>query len=191
MLISTTGVYGDCEGARVDETTPVKPKADRALRRADAETSLLEWAEKNKVDYLILRVPGIYAPDRLPLKRLEAGTPVVAQDEAPWTNRIHADDLATVCFAALHSPVANEIINVADDAPGNMTEYFFAVADYAGLPRPPEISLQQARQSLSPGMLSYLAESRRIDNSKMKKLLNIKLKYPTLKQGLEALKNRT
>jgi nucleoside-diphosphate-sugar epimerase len=184
VLISTTGVYGDCGGAWVDETTPIKPKVDRALRRADAEASLREWAQKNRVDYLILRVPGIYALDRLPLRRLKSGAPMVTRNEAPWTNRIHADDLAAVCFTALNSPIANEIVNVADDAPSSMTEYFFAVADYAGLPRPPEISLQKARQSLSSGMLSYLEESRRIDNSKMKKLLNIKLKYPTLKHGL-------
>lgn len=184
VLISTTGVYGDCAGAWVDESTPINPIVDRALRRADAEASLLQWAQKHKVDYLILRVPGIYAADRLPLKRLKAGTPVVARDESPWTNRIHADDLATACFAALNSPVANEIVNVSDDAPSHMTEYFFAVADYAGLPRPPQISLQQARQTLSSGMLSYLTESRRIDNTKMKNLLHIKLRYPTLRQGL-------
>jgi len=184
VLISTTGVYGDCAGAWVDESTPLNPTADRALRRADAEASLQAWAKRHAVDYLILRVPGIYAPDRLPLKRLKAGTPVVARNEAPWTNRIHADDLASVCFAALHNKAANEIINVSDDAPCSMTDYFFAVADYAGLPRPPEISQKEAGDTLSQGMLSYLAESRRIRNNKMKNLLNIKLSYPTLEQGL-------
>ncbi len=184
VLISTTGVYGDCDGAMVDETTPVNPRADRALRRVDAESKLQKWATEHHVDYLILRVPGIYAPDRLPLKRLEAGTPVVIRNEAPWSNRIHADDLALVCFAALNSDVTDEIINVADDAPGTMSEYFFAVADYAGLPRPPEISMQEAKQSLSAGMLSYMVESRRISNAKMKSLLGVKLRYPTLKHGL-------
>lgn len=184
VLISTTGVYGDCDGAMVDETTPVNPRADRALRRVDAELTLQKWANEHHVDYLILRVPGIYAPDRLPLKRLEAGTPVVIRNEAPWTNRIHADDLASVCFAALNSDVTDEIINVADDAPGTMSEYFFAVADYAELPRPPEISMREAKQSLSAGMLSYMVESRRISNAKMKSLLGVKLRYPTLKHGL-------
>ncbi len=184
VLISTTGVYGDCDGAMVDETTPVNPRADRALRRVDAELKLQKWANEHHVDYLILRVPGIYAPDRLPLKRLEAGTPVVIRNEAPWTNRIHADDLASVCFAALNSDVTDEIINVADDAPGTMSEYFFAVADYAELPRPPEISMREAKQSLSAGMLSYMVESRCISNAKMKSLLGVKLRYPTLKHGL-------
>jgi dTDP-4-dehydrorhamnose reductase len=184
VLISTTGVYGDCDGAMVDETTPVNPRADRALRRVDAESKLQKWANENDVDYLILRVPGIYAPDRLPLKRLEAGTPVVIRNQAPWTNRIHADDLASVCFAALNSDVTDEIINVADDTPGTMSEYFFAVADYAGLPRPPEISMREAKQCLSAGMLSYMVESRRISNAKMKSLLGVKLRYPTLKHGL-------
>lgn len=184
VLISTTGVYGDCAGAWVNETTTINPTADRALRRADAEAQLQEWADLNRVDYLILRVPGIYAADRLPLKRLESGAPLVAREEAPWTNRIHADDLASACFAALNSQVTNEIINIADDAPSTMTDYFFAVADYTGLTRPAEISLQEAEQRFSSGMLSYLAESRRIDNRKMKVLLKISLRYPTLKDGL-------
>lgn len=186
ILISTTGVYGDCAGAWVDESTPINPQADRALRRADAEASLQAWANRHAVEYLILRVPGIYAADRLPLKRLKEGTPVVTHHEAPWTNRIHANDLASACFAALNGQAANEIINIADDAPSSMTEYFFAVADYAGLPRPPEISLQEAQNTLSPGMLSYMAESRRIRNTKMKKLLHVNLRYPTLKHGLSS-----
>ena len=183
-LISTTGVYGDCDGRWVDESTPINPVADRALRRADAEACLREWALKNGKEYLILRVPGIYAADRLPLKRIKSGAPVVRRADAPWTNRIHADDLAAVCLAALNSPVKNEIINVSDDAPSTLTDYFLAIAEYSGLPRPPEIGLEEARHSFSPGMLSYLAESRRIDNRKMKRLLNIELKYPGLQQGL-------
>jgi nucleoside-diphosphate-sugar epimerase len=184
VLISTTGVYGDCGGDWVDEATPINPSVDRALRRAHAEACLQAWAEHHSVDYVILRVPGIYAKDRLPLERLKANTPVVAHEQAPWTNRIHADDLASICFSALNSKLAHEIINVADDVPSSMTEYFFAVADFAGLPRPREISLEEARRTLSPGMLSYLAESRRIRNTRMKKLLNISLQHPDLKQGL-------
>lgn len=184
VLISTTGVYGDCDGNWVDETTPIKPEADRALRRADAEASLQTWADRYAINYLILRVPGIYAADRLPLERLKAGTPIVAPTEAPWTNRIHADDLASPCFSALNGQAANEIINVSDDAPGTMAEYFSAVADFAGFPHPPYISLREARRTLSPGMLSYLAESRRVRNDKMKQLLGIHLRYPSLKQGL-------
>lgn len=184
VLISTSGVYGDCGGRWIDESTPIRPFAARAQRRAHAELSLLKWAKKWKVDTVILRVPGIYAADRLPVERIKRGLRLVKRCEAPWTNRIHADDLATACFAALTKPVENEIINVIDDQPSTMIEYFEAAADYANLPRPVAISLQAAQRSLSPGMQSYLGESRRIKNEKMKRLLKFKLRYPTLAEGL-------
>jgi nucleoside-diphosphate-sugar epimerase len=184
VLISTTGVYGDCAGKWIDETAPLQPNADRAIRRVDAESCLQKWAYATSVDTIILRVPGIYAPDRLPLNRLKRADPVVRRKQAPWTNRIHADDLANICYAALQSSLGNEIINVADDSPSTMTDYLRAVANYAGLPHPPEISLEQANQEMSAGMISYLAESRRIENQKMKSLLNIKLLYPSLAKGL-------
>lgn len=185
VLISTTGVYGDCAGNWVNEETPINPKADRAIRRVDAEQQLKAWSKQTRTGYLILRVPGIYSLDRLPLKRLEAGIPMVRREDAPWTNRIHADDLASACYAALNCDANNEIINISDDQPGTMTDYFNAVADHVGLPRPPQISLKEALQSLSVGMLSYLAESRRIDNQKMKKILKIELKYPCLAEALK------
>ncbi len=185
VLISTSGVYGDCGGEWVDESTPICPVVDRALRRADAETQLQRWAGAHDIDWIILRVPGIYAPDRLPLARLRSGAPLVARGDAPWSNRIHADDLAAACQAALELPVRNEIINITDDAPSTMTDYFLAVADYAGLPRPAEIPLQAALRTMSAGMQSYMAESRRVRNDKMKKLLGIELRYPSLEQGLK------
>ena len=185
VLISTSGVYGDCGGDWVDEATPIHPVADRALRRADAETRLQRWADAHGIDWIVLRVPGIYAPDRLPLSRLRSGAPLVARDEAPWSNRIHADDLAAACCAALDRTVKNEIINITDDAPSTMTDYFLAVADYAGLPRPAEIPLQEALKTMSAGMRSYMAESRRIRNDKMKNRLGIRLRYPSLSQGLK------
>lgn len=186
VLISTSGVYGDCSGDWVDESTPVRPVADRALRRANAEEQLQSWAAANEVEWIVLRVPGIYAPDRLPLERLRSGIPLVNRAQAPWTNRIHADDLAAACYAALDLEVKNEIINIADDAPSTMTDYFLAVADYADLPRPTEIPLQQALKTMSAGMKSYMAESRRIRNDKMKALLKLSLRYPSLREGLAA-----
>lgn len=188
VLISTTGVYGNCAGKWIDETAPIQPKADRAYRRADAESCLQTWADDAPVETVILRVSAIYAADRLPLKRLKSGVPVVRDNEAPWTNRIHADDLANICYAAMQSSLSNEIINVADDSPSTMTGYFRAVSDYAGIPRLLEVSLQQAKQEMSAGMISYLAESRRIRNDKMKRLLSIELRYPGLTQGLDASK---
>ncbi len=185
VLISTTGVYGDSQGEWIDETTPTNPVADRAYRRLSAEEALKKWAKKYDKEYMILRVPGIYAQDRLPLARLQKGLPVVNPTEAGFTNRIHADDLAQACLLAMNSSHKNETINITDGNPSTMTDYFNQVADFVGLPHPPQISLQKAEQTLSAGMVSYLKESRRIKNSKMLALLNIKLKYPTLRVTLK------
>ena len=159
----------------------MNPKADRAYRRLSAEQALQDWAKRHHKEYMILRVPGIYAQDRLPLERLKKGLAVVNESEAGWTNRIHADDLAQACKAAMHCEKANQIINITDGNPSTMTEYFNQVADYAGLPRPPQISMKEAEATLSKGMVSYLKESRRIRNKKMLDTLNISLKYPSLK----------
>jgi len=185
ILISTTGVYGDSNGEWIDELTAVNPTVDRAHRRLSAEKSLKQWAKKYDKEFIILRVPGIYAQDRLPLARLEKELPVVNEAEAGFTNRIHADDLAMVCKAAMESQLTNEIINVTDGHPSTMTEYFNSVADYSNLPRPPQISMQEAQETLSAGMVSYLKESRRIGNDKMLKLLKVTLKYPTLSSALQ------
>lgn len=184
VLISTTGVYGDCDGEWIDEGSPVSPKVDRARRRAYAESALQEWKNTYKKEIVILRVPGIYANDRLPISRLEKQLPVLREDIAPYTNRIHADDLASICKVAMETAVNGSIYNVTDGHPVTMTDYFNHVADYAGLPRPPQISLEQAEKEMSPGMMSYLRESRRISNDKLIKELSIKLKYPDLDSAL-------
>ncbi len=184
VLISTTGVYGDSKGAWINEQTPVNPQAERAYRRLSAEQLLQQWAQKYQREYIILRVPGIYAKDRLPLARLKKGLPVVNNAEAGWTNRIHADDLAMICKQAMESTLSGEIYNATDGHPSTITEYFNQVADYAGLERPPQISMQQAEATLSVGMVSYLRESRRISNQKMLDQLGVKLQFPDLKQGL-------
>ncbi|MCL4108368.1 UNVERIFIED_CONTAM: hypothetical protein GTU68_065396 [Idotea baltica] len=188
VMISTTGVYGDSGGEWIDENTPVNPKADRAVRRVSAEQILQRWSEKTHCSFMILRVPGIYAEDRLPLARLEKNLPIVIEAEAGYTNRIHADDLARACKAAMDCDASNQIINVTDGNPSTMTDYFNHVADYAKLPRPPQISLDEAEQTLSAGMVSYLKESRRIKNDKMLKILGFKLLYPSLKASLKIKK---
>ena len=180
VLISTTGVYGDSGGEWIDETTPINPQADRAVRRVSAEQILQCWSEYTKCEIQILRVPGIYAEDRLPLARLKKELPIVNASEAGFTNRIHANDLARACKAAMECESHNHIINVTDGNPSTMTDYFNFVADYAKLPRPPQISLQEAEQELSAGMVSYLKESRRIRNDKMLDILGIELLYPSL-----------
>lgn len=186
VLISTTGVYGDCEGRWIDENEPLKPVAARAKRRADAEAALQEWAARFRGDTVILRVPGIYATDRLPLERLLRGEPVLNAAEAPWTNRIHADDLAMVCKRAMEVAPFDAIYNATDGHPSTMTDYFNQVADFAGLPRPPQVSMEQAQAAMSAGMLSYLQESRRIGNSKLLSELGVSLQYPSLADALAA-----
>ena len=186
LLISATGVYGDCQGQWIDESWPVNPVADRARRRLDAERRLAAWAARWKKSHVILRVSGIYAPpDRLPLARLRQGAPVLRVSESPYTNRIHADDLAMVCRAAMERAGDGEIFNACDGHPSTMTEYFDRVADYAGLPRPPRVSLAEARKVMSRGMLSYLAESRRIRNDRLLRRLGVALRYPTLESALK------
>lgn len=184
VYISTTGVYGNCSGNWIDETQLANPQVDRARRRRHAEQLLQGWRAITGGELVILRVGGIYGPGKLPLTRLQKGLPMIAEEHAPWTNRIHADDLAQVCVAAMARGIDGEIYNVCDGTPGNMTHYFNRVADLAGLQRPPLIGMEQALDALSPGLLSYLSESRRISNKKMLDQLSIKLRYPTLEDGL-------
>jgi nucleoside-diphosphate-sugar epimerase len=188
VYLGTSGVYGDCQGAWIDETRPPRPQVDRARRRLDAERRVTEFCRRTGVEHVILRVAGIYGPGRLPLQRIRQGAPIVAAEQSPYTNRIHEQDLLEICLAAMRQPVAGEVFNVSDGRPGTMAEYFDAVADYAGLPRPPKISLAEAEALLSPGMLSYMRESRRLDNRKLQRL-GVVLRYPDLQTGLAAMKD--
>jgi len=184
VYISTTGVYGDCSGDWVDEDRPVNPQADRALRRWDAEQTLGRWRTASGQVLVTLRVAGIYGPGRLPLERIRAGLPLVRPEEAPWSNRIHADDLVAACIAAMDHGVDGAVYNACDGSPSTMTDYFFQVADAAGLPRPPVIPLGESEGQLSAGMLSYMRESRRLSNRRLVEGLGVELRYPTLAQGL-------
>ena len=187
VYLSTSGVYGDCGGEMVTEKTPVNPQTDRARRRLDAETILRGWAEARGVETVILRVTGIYGPGRLPLDRIRKGHPVLREEEAPFTNRIHADDLARICLATAEKGENGEVFNVSDGRSGTMTEYFNAVADAVGLPRPPQVGMEEARKVMNPLMLSYLTESRRMDNRRMLEKLGVRLLYPDLASGLRAI----
>jgi nucleoside-diphosphate-sugar epimerase len=187
VYVSTSGVYGDCAGELVDESRPVNPQTDRARRRLDAETALQQWGALYRVPIVILRVAGIYGPGRLPLQRLQAGMPVLRPEQSPFSNRIHADDLARVCLAALDRVAAQGVFNVCDGEQSRMTDYFLAVARAFNLPEPEQVDRQEAQQRFSPEMLSYLAESRRLDNRRLLESLSIKLLYPTLESGLRSL----
>lgn len=187
VLISTTAVYGDCHGAWITEATPAHPQTDRGRRRLAGEQALLQWCGRHKVAAVILRVGGIYGPGRLPVERLEKGLPVLHESDSPYTNRIHQDDLASICVAAAERANDGAIYNVSDGQPGTMTQYFKDVAHALELPAPPEVDRQTAEKTLSAGMLSYLNESRRINNEKLIKELQIKLQYPNLAAGLATL----
>ena len=185
VYISTSGVYGDCGDETVTEETPVNPQTARARRRLDAETALRAWGKERGIAVVILRVTGIYGPGRLPLQQLTSGQPVLLESEARLTNRIHSEDLARVCVAAADRG-DDDIFNVSDGHPGTMTEYFNACADALGFPRPRQVTMAGARQVMTPLMLSYVTESRRMDNSKMLEKLRVELRYPSLEEGLRA-----
>ena len=186
VYISTSGVYGDVRGAWVTEESPVNPSIDRSRRRLDAEQALQTWGARNSVPVVILRVPGIYGPGRLPVEVVKSGRPILSEAESMYTNRIHADDLANICVVAGESNSPPGIYNVSDGHPGSMAQYFKAVADLLGVPHPPEVSMDEAKRVLSAEMMSYLTESRRVDNSKMLRELDVTLRYPTLAEGLRS-----
>jgi nucleoside-diphosphate-sugar epimerase len=186
VYISTSAVYGDCRGDWITEEQPVQPATSRGLRRLDAERQLQAWAAHHHVEWVILRVPGIYGPGKLPLERLRKGLPVLREADSPYTNRIHADDLAAICVAALDSEHHDAVYNVSDGHPSTMTDYFFRVADAAGLPRPPVVAREEAQLVLSEGMLSFLQDSRRMSNKKLLRDLRVTLRYPDLETGLRS-----
>ncbi len=186
---STTGVYGDCGGARFDETRAVAPATDRARRRVDAEQRLRVFGRRTGTPVTILRIPGIYASDRPgghPRERLARGTPVLAADDDVYTNHIHADDLARACVAALHRGLPQRIVHASDDTELKMGDYFDLAAGLCGLPRPPRITRAQAREQLAPMALSFMSESRRLANMRLKRELRLVLQYPTVHTGLSA-----
>ena len=182
VYISTSGVYGDCGGDHVDESRPVNARTDRAIRRVDAETVLSHWCGDRGIALVILRAPGIYAADRLPLAQLQRGTPVLAAEDDVYTNHIHADDLAAILTAGLS--VGAGVYNASDDSEMKMGEYFDLVADRMGLPRPPRVRRAEARGRISPVLLSYMGESRRLVNRRMKAELGTRLRYPTVYEGV-------
>ncbi len=186
VYISTSGVYGDCGGAWVDESRPVHPETDRARRRVDAEQVLVDWGRSSGVEVVVLRAPGIYAADRLPVGRLKKGTPVLQAEDDVYTNHVHADDLAAICVRALERDAPAGLYNAVDDTEMKMGDYFDFVADRVGLARPPRVSRVEAEQAIPPALLSFMRESRRLENRKMKALLGIRLKYPTVRDGVPA-----
>jgi nucleoside-diphosphate-sugar epimerase len=184
---STSGVYGDCGGRWVDESTPVQPSTPRAWRRVDAEASVRWFGRITGSRSTVLRIPGIYAPDRdggTPRARLARGTPVLRAEDDVYTNHIHADDLARACALALWRARPQRVVNVVDDTELKMGDYFDFAADLYGLPRPPRVAREAAGQQLPLMLLSFMSESRRLHNRRMKAELGLRLRYPSGAQGL-------
>ncbi|WP_308922709.1 sugar nucleotide-binding protein [Janthinobacterium sp. J1-1] len=188
VYVSTSGVYGDCGGARIDETRTPAPSNARARRRLDAETVLRAWGARRAARLAILRVPGIYAADRLPLKRLREGTPALAELDDVHTNHVHADDLANIVLHALwRMRAGGRVYHASDDSEMKMAAYFDAVADAFGLPRAPRLPREELKQVVTPMLLSFMSESRRLDNRRMKRELGVRLRYARVADALQLL----
>ena len=186
VYISTSGVYGDCGGALIDETRRYNAKTTRAQRRVDAERQLRRFGRSGTC-VSIVRAPGIYAGDRLPLERLRRGDPALAPGDDAYSNHIHAEDLGRACIAALRRGRPNRAYHASDDSKLRMGDYFDTVADAHALPRPPRISMAEAERVLSPGMLSFMRESRRMTNQRLKRELKLRLRYPTVAAAMAGL----
>jgi len=184
VYISTSGVYGDCAGNSVAETHPARPSNTRAKRRADAERQLRVWGARAKHRVGILRAPGIYAQDRMPADRVRKGLPAIVAEDDVHTNHIHAEDLARLALALVFRGRANRLYNAVDDSGLKMGDWFDVVADHLGLPRPPRLPRADVIAAVTPAMRTFLTESRRLDNRRVKTELAFRLKYPTVRQGL-------
>lgn len=182
VYASTSGVYGDVGGATIDETRALYPATERAIRRVDAEARVRHYGRALGVCVSVLRVPGIYALDRAggdPRERLRRGVPLLDDADDVFTNHIHADDLARACAAALWRGAPQRVYHACDSSQTKMGEYFDGVADAFGLPRAPRLTRAQAGRVLSPVQMSFLAESRRLDNRRLRQELLVRLRYPT------------
>ncbi len=192
VYASTTGVYGDCQGDWVSETRPVAPMTRRGQRRVNAERAMRHLGRAG-VRVSILRVPGIYGLDRpngTPLARLERGTPLLRSEDDVFTNHIQADDLARACVAALWRGRAQRVYNVSDETDMKMGDYVDLAADLFGKPRPPRVTRTEAEAQLPATLLSFMSESRRMDATRMHRELRVKLRYPTVVEGLSAVSNQ-
>ena len=186
VYISTSGVYGDCHGAWVAETRPPQPQSARGQRRLDAERQLRAFGRRHHCTVSILRAPGIYAADRLPLARLHKSLPVLRDEEDVFTNHIHAEDLARACLAALRFGRPNRCYNASDDSALRMGEWFDRLAVAFGLPAPPRVTREEAGRQLPAMQLSFMRESRRLVNQRIKRELALHLRYPTVEDGIRA-----
>jgi len=186
VYFSTTGVYGDTGGERVDEDSPTRPVTARARRRLAAEMRLSAWCAGRDVRLTVLRVPGIYGPGRLGLERLRTGKTVLREAEAGPGNRIHVDDLVRVALAGATGDAPGGLYNVGDGDYRSSAWFAGEVARQAGLPAPREIALAEARATWSPMRLSFALESRRVDVTRMREVLGVEPRYADAAAGIRA-----
>lgn len=180
VYISTSGVYGDCSGEWVDESRTSAPTSPRSILRADCEQQLQLLANELRYSLSILRAPGIYARERLPLQRIRDGVPILSTEDDVYSNHIHADDLANMCVTALNQANGISIYNACDDTPTKVGDWFCALAKTAGLPLPQAYNKEVLKPLLSPLQWSFMSESRRLSNKKIKRELGIVLRYPSV-----------
>ena len=184
--ISTSGVYGDHNDKLVNEMSKLDPITDRAKRRLSAEKKIQEYCSLTSNDFIILRVPGIYGPDRLPIDRIRNEEPILLEEQSKKTNLIHVDDLARISWGCLCSNIKNEIFNVSDGNPITVTRFYKEICDLLKLKMPPQITMSEAEKCFSEKRLSFLRESRILDVSKMEECFPNHIKYKNIRKGIEA-----
>jgi len=187
VYVSTSGVYGDCDGGFVSETRKINPQTPRARRRCHAESLVRRFFEAYRMRGAVLRAPGIYSSDRLPLERLKKNIPVLNSDDDSFSNHIHADDLAKITLLALYRSRAGRIFNASDGLSTRIGDYYDLLADRARLPRPPRVSLADAKGNIPELSLSFMVESRRLLSDRMKREMRIRLRYPSVYEGIPKL----
>jgi nucleoside-diphosphate-sugar epimerase len=186
IYVSTTGVYGDCRGDQVSEASSTNPQSERAVRRVDAEQVLRSWGLAHGMSVTILRVPGIYALDRLPIERLQSRTPALLPEEDVYSNHIHADDLARLVCATVYHGKSQRIINACDGGETKMGDYFDLVADAFGLVKSPRLPASELQKIVSPMLWSFMCESRRVTNTRLAEL-KTPLRYPSVADFLKTI----
>lgn len=184
VYLSATSVYGDTGGQIVTESSQAIPASAMGKRRLDAEQQFQAFGERHGIPVAVMRLSGIYGPGRLPLMQISQGQPLLREEEAKPSNRIYIDDLVQVCMAALEN--GDGIYNVSDGRPSSMTTYFNACADALGLPRQPQVDLNEARRVMPPLLFNYFMESRVVDNSRMLRELGVALRYQDMLTAIAA-----
>ena len=183
--LSTVGVYGNHDGAWVDEETTPKPLSTRSKYRVQAENEWLQIGRETGKPVQLFRLAGIYGPGRNPLDKLRQGRARRIDKPCQVFNRIHVRDIARALIQSIEQPRSGAVYNVTDDEPAPPQDVIAYAADLLNMPPPPLISFEDS--DLSPLGRSFYGENKRVSNARMKGELNFRLKFPTYREGLAAL----